>query len=624
MDWTNIDEIQKFHERVFGTSLLSEFQSRKTHLISDEFTTKLPLNEKQKIYSNFLKFSSKTLLSLGAGFGKTAICLGYFGLLNPEESSDEQRFKDWKKSLKEKKLKKKKSWGSEEVDIDSLDIFSLKEDLATEDRCNFKAIVVAPASLLKQWCSEIEKFTWFTYVEATGNKDSRSQIYKDFSSDNTNILVLNFEKVLKDYPELLWLSKQGIDTIVFDEPTQLMNSSNTIFKGWHRITSNIKRCVLVTATPLVNNLSECYNLCQILHLEKLLPGQSQFEENFLVFKKFKVYKGLQSFEVKQPKGSKNIKAFRALVDPFLIYEDAADNPNLKKIKCEFKTISVPYSEEQAYLCEQIKNDLQSTYKSYEDYLGKKAEFDYLSQIAFASDPKLVARYHELEDALKINPEVPRITTAYQNFLKATAFPKLFDDSKSILSPKINELLKFIINNKQKKFIIYSQFLEAHQYLKDILDSKGIKHLEIDGTMSAQAREDSKNKFNNSQGDCFNAFNVLIMSKAGRFGLNLQAGSEVILLSMPFTPSDVQQLLARCYRTGVQHDVTLWFFVTKNSIDEEVFDKVLLRKQLEFDEFTDSNNSRIFSSQKVVSKNSFIRRNYLQGPFYDEQFIYEME
>ena len=146
---------------------------------------------------------------------------------------------------------------------------------------------------------------------------------------------------------------------------------------------------------------------------------------------------------------------------------------------------------------------------------------------------------------------------------------------------------------------------------------------INGNLNAKQREESKIKFNESQGDCFNAYNVLIMSKAGRFGLNLQAGSEVVLLSMPFTPSDVQQLLARCYRAGVKHDVTLWFFVSKNSIDEDIFENVLLRKQKEFDLFTNSDNSKIFSSQKVLSTGTFLSHSYLKGPFYSENYIYDI-
>ena len=73
--------------------------------------------------------------------------------------------------------------------------------------------------------------------------------------------------------------------------------------------------------------------------------------------------------------------------------------------------------------------------------------------------------------------------------------------------------------------------------------------------------------------------IVLNIKAGGVGLTLTAASNVLFLEFPWTPGDLEQAIDRCHRIGQQNSVTAWFFVGKDTIDEEIIEMIGIKQNV---------------------------------------------
>ena len=71
--------------------------------------------------------------------------------------------------------------------------------------------------------------------------------------------------------------------------------------------------------------------------------------------------------------------------------------------------------------------------------------------------------------------------------------------------------------------------------------------------------------------------VMVVSlQAGKVGHTLTAAQDILLVELPWTPSDVDQMISRLHRIGQEGSVLATFVMIPNTVDEVIYD--LLKKK----------------------------------------------
>lgn len=116
-----------------------------------------------------------------------------------------------------------------------------------------------------------------------------------------------------------------------------------------------------------------------------------------------------------------------------------------------------------------------------------------------------------------------------------------------------------------RILVFSQFTSLLALLRDELNSQGITHCYLDGSMSPAARQAEIDRFQASS-----EVPVFLLSlKAGGSGLNLTGADTVILFDPWWNPAVEAQATDRAHRIGQTRVVTSYKLVCSETVEEKV-------------------------------------------------------
>jgi len=151
------------------------------------------------------------------------------------------------------------------------------------------------------------------------------------------------------------------------------------------------------------------------------------------------------------------------------------------------------------------------------------------------------------------------------------------DKKTIHGPKIEELeviLRELVVESGEKAVIFSQWLRMTELVERILDRNGIGYVHLNGSVPSKKRKDLMSRFREDP-SCM----VFLSTDAGGVGLNLQSGSVVINMDIPWNPAVLEQRIGRVHRLGQRKTVRVINFITSASIEERILDLLKFKKSL---------------------------------------------
>lgn len=146
------------------------------------------------------------------------------------------------------------------------------------------------------------------------------------------------------------------------------------------------------------------------------------------------------------------------------------------------------------------------------------------------------------------------------------------DSKLVgsYSPKIDEIIKSVIQLKKDepnvKILIFSHWDTILSAIKSGLSPNDIKHIHsINSTKFTQ----EINAFKLEDFTC-----LLINLKFAGKGLNLIEATHVFLVEPILNPDDEMQAVGRIHRIGQERFTFVHRFITKKTIEENIYDKII--------------------------------------------------
>jgi SNF2 family DNA or RNA helicase len=150
--------------------------------------------------------------------------------------------------------------------------------------------------------------------------------------------------------------------------------------------------------------------------------------------------------------------------------------------------------------------------------------------------------------------------------RAACDPRLCTPELGIIGAKVQafaELASELVANGHKA-LVFSQFVDFLQILREPLDAAGIRYQYLDGGTPATERTRRVASFQTGDGDLF-----LISLKAGGFGLNLTAADYVVIADPWWNPAAEDQAMGRAHRIGQIRPVTVYRLVTRGTVEERI-------------------------------------------------------
>ena len=133
--------------------------------------------------------------------------------------------------------------------------------------------------------------------------------------------------------------------------------------------------------------------------------------------------------------------------------------------------------------------------------------------------------------------------------------------------KLEILMNIINSQKDRKILVFSQFTKVLKLIEDRLKEENINCSYLDGKTEAKERIKLVDDFNKS-----NDKKVFLISlKAGGTELNLTGADMVIHYDPWWNASAENQATDRAYRIGQKNNVQVYKLITKDSIEEKIYE-----------------------------------------------------
>ncbi len=170
----------------------------------------------------------------------------------------------------------------------------------------------------------------------------------------------------------------------------------------------------------------------------------------------------------------------------------------------------------------------------------------------------------------------RIMCCLQNMRMLCDSTFLFD-KQTHHSPKLaefREIIRELALEENRKVVVFSEYERMTYLAGEELRKMGIRFLSLHGGVPSRGRGKLIEEFDHDPG-C----KVFLSTDAGGVGLNLQVASAVINFEPPWNPARLEQRIGRVHRLGQKRPVQVVHLLTRDSIEERVWETLSLKKSL---------------------------------------------
>lgn len=390
-----------------------------------------------------------------------------------------------------------------------------------------KVLVLVPASLTLQWQAELcHKLA----IESTVNR--RLDGWHAHDCIVTSLDLAKRPEHAARIQEIDW------DVVIVDEAHRLKNKRTV---AWRFVDGLRKKyLLLLTATPIQNDLQELYNMMTLLQ-PGLLATYATFKRRFMVDKRT----------------VKHGDALRRRLEQVMV--------RTTRRQCD-----LPFP---ARVVAGLPVDLTAAERTFYDDVVAFARTVYAAENEgrtnvlplivllreLCSSPEAVGR------TLRALARGRRLSADHRSWARELA------GKAAHLSGRTSKLQAVVdaVRSLNEPAIIFTQFRATQKALGAALESRNIDVTYFHGRLTAAERADAVRRFRGG--------GVLVSTEAGGEGQNLQFCRNIINYDLPWNPMRIEQRIGRVHRLGQTRDVQIVNVYTRDTIEMYVYE--LLRDKI---------------------------------------------
>jgi len=381
-----------------------------------------------------------------------------------------------------------------------------------------KILILVPASLVIQWTKELnQKFG----IPAVAQK-------KEYMWRQYDVVVASIDTAKRD-PHRRHVLDIDYDMLIIDEAHKLKNKRTRNYQFVKEIKK--KYCLLLTATPIQNEMDELYNLINLLR-----PGHLGHNSTF------------SSNYVEGKRQAKNNEKLRSELGKVMIRNRRSDG-GVHFTSRKVQSIPIELSPQEWELYHGVTQFVRENYRSDAGPINSLALITLQREVCSSREAAFMTLYNMHQRALEGSPQQAAILELVEMIKKIDTHSK---------AAKTVELLKEI----NDKVIIFTEYRATQNYLQKYLSEHGITSVPFRGGFKRSKKDWMTDLFQNRA-------QVLIATEAGGEGINLQFCNRVINYDMPWNPMRVEQRIGRVHRLGQKRDVFIYNLSTTGTIEEHI-------------------------------------------------------
>ncbi|XP_009881311.1 PREDICTED: SWI/SNF-related matrix-associated actin-dependent regulator of chromatin subfamily A containing DEAD/H box 1 [Charadrius vociferus] len=439
-------------------------------------------------------------------------------------------------------------------------------------------LIVVPASTLDNWIREVH--LWCPELNVLfyyGSQEDRKHLRVDINNKvvDFNVIITTYNCAISSSDDRGLFRRLKLNYAIFDEGHMLKNMSSVRYQ--HLMTINAKNRLLLTGTPVQNNLLELMSLLNFVMPHMFSSSTSEIRRMFSSKTK--------SAEEQSIYEKERIAHAKQIIKPFILRR--VKDEVLKQLPPKKDLIELcAMSEKQEQLYCDLLNKLKKTINSNE----KNSDMgNVMMQLRKMANHPLLHRQYYTTDKLRTmsrlmlkepthcdaNPDLifedMTVMTDFELHLLCKQYSNVSDfklDMDQILdSGKFRALERILSDLKEKgdRVVLFSQFTMMLDILEVFLKHWQHKYIRLDGKTQISDRIHLIDQFNTDMG----IFVFLLSTKAGGLGINLTSANVVILHDIDCNPYNDKQAEDRCHRVGQTREVKVIKLISKGTIEESM-------------------------------------------------------
>ncbi|XP_041792744.1 SWI/SNF-related matrix-associated actin-dependent regulator of chromatin subfamily A containing DEAD/H box 1A [Chelmon rostratus] len=433
-------------------------------------------------------------------------------------------------------------------------------------------LITVPSSTLDNWVRELK--LWCPSLKVLvyyGSMEDRRYLRHDILSGEVefNVIVTTYNLAIgNDYDRSLF-RKLSLKYAVFDEGHMLKNMNSLRYR--HLMAINAEHRLLLTGTPLQNNLLELMSLLNFIMPSLFSSSTTQLSKMF----------SMKSHEEQSRFERDRISQAKLIMKPFILRR--VKNEVLKQLPGkEEKVESCSMSEKQQVLYQTLFKKLKTStngetrqlcnvmmqlrkmanhpllHRQYytTEKLKAMSKLMLKEPTHFDADPALIQEDMEVMSDFELH----RLCQQYSSISSYQLETDLLLDSGKF--HHLTELLSSL-KNKGDRVVLFSQFTMMLDIVEVLLKHLKHRYVRLDGSTPIADRIVLIDEFNTDP----DIFVFLLSTRAGGLGINLTSANVVILHDIDCNPYNDKQAEDRCHRVGQTRTVQVIKLISKDSIED---------------------------------------------------------
>lgn len=376
-----------------------------------------------------------------------------------------------------------------------------------------KALILVPASLANQWVEELHyKF----HIPALLYR-------KNYELDYVDVVVMSLDTA-KRSPHKEKIDAQEYDLIIVDEAHKLKNHKTISYQ----FVENLKKkfCLLLTATPIQNDVFELFYLVTLLK-----QGHLGNYENF------------SSVFSSRKRDEEQDEYLKELVGQVMVRNKRSDT-GIEWTNRRVQVIPIEFTEEERTIYQSV-----SALKDISPVFSDAFSVITLQREMCSSQLATLGTLKKLSEECTGPEEREYVTDIIQQL------------EKPAIHSKAQKAVELIVQANDK-VILFTEYRATQNYLHEYFYSQGISSVIFNGKLSKNSREWVKHLFKQQA-------QVLIATESGAEGINLQFCHHVINYDLPWNPMKLEQRIGRVHRLGQTQDVHIYNLAIKETIEDHM-------------------------------------------------------